>query len=30
VLPLIICAMILAVQKLRAMTTGGGAKLARW
>ncbi|KAK4222668.1 Sodium:dicarboxylate symporter [Podospora fimiseda] len=30
VLPLIVCAMILAVQRLRAMSTGGGAKLAKW
>ncbi|CAP64482.1 uncharacterized protein PODANS_5_7710 [Podospora anserina S mat+] len=30
VLPLIICAMILAVQKLRAMSTGGGAVVAKW
>ncbi|KAK4185214.1 excitatory amino acid transporter 3 [Podospora australis] len=30
VLPLIICAMILAVQKLKEMSSGGGGKLARW
>jgi Na+/H+-dicarboxylate symporter len=30
VLPLIICAMILAVQKLREMSTGGGASVAKW
>ncbi|KAK4664795.1 uncharacterized protein QC763_0074440 [Podospora pseudopauciseta] len=30
VLPLIICAMILAVQKLREMSTGGGAVVAKW
>ncbi|KAL2264428.1 hypothetical protein VTK26DRAFT_3315 [Humicola hyalothermophila] len=30
VLPLIICAIILAVQRLREMSTGGGGVLARW
>lgn len=30
VLPLIVCAMVLAVQKLKEMSTGGGAQLAKW